>query len=181
MPTAPVQSFPPADYIPSAAAKGLLKTMFGSLSDHLTRLRHALTKGNTALAAGMSARRRRLCLSWWPRQAPRDAPWPRGVIVDKWMLEAARAKGASKIATPTVTAVLPRATLLRKSTVEQRLAEFLLLVGLSQKAHLAMSKYICGFSGTPLLSGTARAPQLGTLFGLHEVPRIAPTPAQHAQ
>jgi len=181
VPTAPVQAFPPADYIPNAAAKGLLKTMFDSSSDFLTRLRHALTKGNTALAAGMSVRRRRLCISWWPRQASRDAPWPRGVIVDKWMLEAARVKCASKLTTSSVRAVLPRATLQREATVEQRVAEFPLLAGMSQDAHLAMSNCIYGFSEKPLLSVSARTPQLGTLSGLRAVPRTAPTLAQHGK
>jgi len=150
-PRAPIQEFQPADYIPTAASKELLLTMFGSSTDRLTRLRVALTKGNAALAEGMSTRRMRLCIPWWPRQPTHDAPWPRGVVVDTALLVAARAKGASNITAATVRAVLPKATFKRNSTVAQRVAEFLLLAGMSQKAHLAMSKYIHGFTPTPLL------------------------------
>jgi len=177
-PEAPIQEFQPADNIPTDASKELLKTMFDSSTDRLTRLRVALTKGNAALAEGMSTRRLRLCIPWWPRQRTHDVPWPRGVIVDTSLLVAARAKGASKITAATVRAVLPKATLKRNSTVAQRVAEFLLLAGMSQKAHLAMSKYVNGFAPTLLLSSSGRAPPLGTLSGLRAVPRIAPTPAQ---
>jgi len=171
---------PPADYIPTDKAKDLLKLMLDTTTDRLTRLRMALTKGNAALAAGLSTRRRRLCIPWWPLQSTQDSPWPLRVIVDKALLVAAGAKDANRITTDTVRAVVPHATLERRSTVAQRLAEFLILADKSMEAHLAMSTFISGVAPTPRLTGAARAPLLGALAPLRAAPRIAPTPAQYA-
>ncbi|OSX76130.1 hypothetical protein BU14_0205s0005 [Porphyra umbilicalis] len=177
---APVMHHAPASHIPTSDAKDLLRAMLDASTNRLTRLRCALVKGNAAVAGGMSARRLRICLPWWPRQAIKDAPWPLGVVVDKDLIVLACAKDSSTINTATVTAVLPKITLKRKATARQRLAEFLLLVEKSPAARAAMEKYISGFSQSARMQGKARAPVLGVLSGLRTAPRIAPSPAMLA-
>jgi len=179
-PTAPIMDHRPADYISTDEAKDVMNLMVDTTTDRLTRLQMALTKRNAAVAAGLCTRWRRLCVPWWPRQSTQDSPWPLRVIVDKALLVAAGAKDGTRITTGTVRAVLPHATLERRSTVAQRLAEFLILADKSMEAHLEMSTFISGVAPTPRLTGAARAPLLGALAPLRAAPRIAPTSAQYA-
>lgn len=174
---APVMHYAPANHIPTSDAKDLLRVMLDASTNRLTRLRSALVKGNAAVAGGMSTRRLRLCLPWWPRQANKDAPWPLGVVVDKDLIASACAKESSTIKTSTVTAVLWEITLKREATVTQRLAEFLLLADKSPAARASMTKYISGFAQSARMEGKARTPVLGVLGGLRTAPRIAPSPA----
>jgi len=174
---APVMHHAPASHIPTSDAKEFLRAMLDASTSRRTRLRCALVTGNAAVAGGMSARRLRLCLPWWPRHAIKDAPWPLGVVVDEDLIVLAWAKESSTINTATVTAVHTKITIKRKATATQRLAEFLLLVDESPAARAAMAKYISGFAKSARMQGMARAPVLGVLSGQRTAPRIGPSPA----
>jgi len=174
---APVMHYAPANHIPTSDAKELLRAILDASTNRLTRLRSALVKGNAAVAGGMSTRRLRLCLPWWPRQANKDAPWPLGVVVDKDLIASVCSKESSTIKISTVTAVLLKITLKREATVTQRLAEFLLLADKSPAARASMTNDISGFAQSARMQGKARTPVLGVLRGLRTAPHIAPSPA----
>jgi len=137
---APVMHHAPASHIQTSDAKDLQRAMVDASTNRLTRRRWALVKGTAAVAGGMSTRRLRLCLPWWPRKATKDAPWPLGVVVSRELIFLDCAKESSTANTATVTAVLPKITLKRKATATQRLAEFLILLEKSLAARAENGK-----------------------------------------
>jgi len=91
----------PASQIPTSHAEDLLRGMLDASIKLLTRLHCALFGRNAAVAGGTCARRLRLWLPWWLRQAAKDAPWRSSVVFDKYLVVWACAKESCTVNTAT--------------------------------------------------------------------------------
>lgn len=81
VPVCLVSEHQPPALTPSGEAEDLGFELFEQYKSPLTRLRAALTVATEAIAQGLSIRRARLSLTWWPLQPESCELWPLRVTV----------------------------------------------------------------------------------------------------
>lgn len=161
IPVCPVSEHPPPAMTPSPEAENTALELFEKSKCPLTHLRAALTVASKAIAQGLSIRRARLSLPWWPLRPGSKELWPLRVIVKNDVVLKADARHRPRKGVQTVKILMFQASRARSASVAERVADLLLQMTKEPRALAAVGSFVGRLDRAMLLkTGSSRVPRV---------------------